>query len=90
MSPTLFNIFLNDLANELNALNLGMQMEDLKICVLLHADDIVIISENEEKLQELLDHVHELCKKWQLDLNIDKTQIVHFRKSRKQWTTFEF
>ena len=35
LSPTLFNIFLNDLANELNALNLGIKMGDLKICMLL-------------------------------------------------------
>ena len=50
LSPTLFNIFLNDLANELNALNLGIKMGDLKICMLLYADDIAIISENEQKL----------------------------------------
>ena len=43
LSPTLFNIFLNDLANELNALNLGIKMGDLKICMLLYADDIGII-----------------------------------------------
>ena len=90
LSPTLFNIFLNDLANELNAINLGIKMGDLKICMLLYADDIAIISENEQKLQKLLDHVHEWCKKWQLNLNIDKTQIVHFRKSQKQRTKFEF
>ena len=28
-------------------------------------------------------------KKWQLNLNIDKTQIVHFCKSQKQRTKFE-
>ena len=39
---------------------------------------------------KLLDHVHEWYKKWQLNLNIDKTQIVHFRKSQKQRTKFEF
>ena len=38
-------------------------MGDLKICMLLYADNIVIISENEQKLQKLLDHVHERCKK---------------------------
>ena len=65
-------------------------MGDLKICMLLYADDIAIISENEQKLQKLLNHVHEWCKKWQLNLNIDKTQIVHFRKSQKQRTKFEF
>ena len=52
-------------------------MGDLKICMLLYADAIVIISENEQKFQKLLDHVHERCKKWQLNFNIDKTQIVH-------------
>ena len=65
-------------------------MGDLKICMLLYADDIVIISENEQKLQKLLDHVHEWCKKWQLNLNIDKTQIVHFWKSQNQRTKYEF
>ena len=47
-------------------------MGNLKICMLLYADDIVIssnivtsnilISENKQKLQKLLDHVHQWCK----------------------------
>ena len=90
LSPLLFNIFLNDLVNELKSLNLGIKFGHLKICMLLYADDIVLISDNENHLQKMLSHVHTWCKKWQLSINTDKTQVVHFRKKTKQRSKYTF
>ncbi len=50
LSPTLFAIFINDLASEMKQLDIGMDIENGKICILLFADGIVILGEDEIKL----------------------------------------
>ena len=45
MSPTLFSIYVNDLATEINNLQAGVDINDLNIGILSYADDIVLISE---------------------------------------------
>ncbi len=58
LSPTLFGIYINDLISEVNQHNLGLQIGDI-ISIILFADDIVFIAESEEKLQIMLNSVHE-------------------------------
>ena len=48
------------------------------------------MSENEENLQKLLLKVEEWCHKWQLVVNKDKSQIVHFRQKNKTRTSSVF
>ena len=90
LSPTLFNIYLNDLAKEIKDMGLGVPLDDINVPILLYADDIVLISENESNLQKMLDHVEFWCKKWQMRVNVDKTKVVHFRNKRKNKTSFNF
>ena len=40
LSPTLFNMYLNDLATEITLLNAGVELDDCTISLLLYADDI--------------------------------------------------
>ena len=77
LSPTLFNIYIYDLAEELKSMNLGIKMGDLHICILLYADDI---SEHEQNLQRMLSHVHKWCRKWQMKVNIEKNKNCTFSK----------
>ena len=90
LSPTLFSIYLNDLAIELKDLNLGISLGDMHIYILMYADDIVLLSENEQKLQTILDHVNTWCCKWQMKVNPDKTKVVHFRNERETRTRAGF
>ncbi len=39
-----------------------------KICILLFADDIVILAENESQLQKLLDFVNTWCNNWRMKI----------------------
>ena len=48
MSPLLFNLFINDLAIFLNSLDVGVKIGNENICLLLYADDIVLLSESRE------------------------------------------
>ena len=43
------------LAVEIKNMNIGIPVGDEKICILLHADDIVSLGEREQDLQSMLD-----------------------------------
>ena len=47
LSPLLFNLYINDLALHINALGKGITLNNDKISLLMYADDIVLIAENE-------------------------------------------
>ena len=90
LSPTLFAIFANDLVNEINGLDLGFDIGDRKLSLLLYADDIVMMAKTEEDLQTMLDTLYSWCKRWRVLINAGKSKCMHFRKGRKQRSTFEF
>eukprot|EP00732_Lithocolla_globosa_P001849 Lithocolla_globosa_v1_NODE_1037_length_2922_cov_4.479791.p2 type:complete len:288 gc:universal NODE_1037_length_2922_cov_4.479791:1924-1061(-) len=80
LSPILFDIFLNDLITDLNALDLGVKINlSRKLCCLFYADDIVLIAESPEDLQRLLDTCNIWCQKWRMFINKKKTNVIHFR-----------
>ena len=82
LSPTLFSFFINDLATEVKELGLGVDINGIKICILLYADDMVLIADSKSELQSVLNIMYQWCKKWRLRLNGNKTKIVHFRGKR--------
>ena len=87
----MFAIFINDLASEIKNSNIGIILnETLTINILLYADDIVLLAKNEEDLQDLLFIVEGWCKKWRLEINLTKTNIMHIRSNRKQQSKFMF
>ena len=52
LSPTLFDMFINDLMQDIQALNIGIDLGDYN---LLYADDVVVLGETEGDLQTTLD-----------------------------------
>lgn len=75
LSPTLFAIFINNLAKEVKEVNVGVNVGDLKVCMLLYADNIVLISENELDLQTMLNVVHAWCNKMRLKIIVIKPKL---------------
>ena len=90
MSPTLFSIFINNLAVEVNNKRCGITIDGKIISILLYADDIVIIAETDENLQIMFNVVNSWCDKWQLQVNEAKSKIVHFRPKQAKLSTFNF
>ena len=90
LSPTMFNIYINDIVPEVKSVNEGINFNGTNICILLYADDIVLLSENEEGLQKMLDKVYEWSKKWRIKFNANKSNVLHVRQSHVHRTDFSF
>ncbi len=65
-SPLLFNLFLNDLSQEIK--NCG-NIEDEIISLLLYADDLCFICDSEEGLREMLNILYTWCEHWSMVVN---------------------
>ena len=57
---------------------------------MLYADDIVCLAESENDLQDILIIIENWCKKWRLEINLTKTNILHIRSKRKPQSSFTF
>ncbi len=81
LSPTLFNIYINELAKVLEQSSApGLTLHDSNIKFLLFADDLVLLSPTEEGLQQNLDILHKFCQTWALTINANETKILTFQK----------
>ena len=90
LSPALFSIYVNNLADEFNELGHGVDCGDRNVSLLMYADDLVLIAPSAAKLQLMLDHLHTWCHKWRMRLNKDKTKIIHFRRKNTPKTAHMF
>ena len=90
LSPTLFALYINDLVTELKNLGVGIEINNTMVSLLLFADDLVLISENEKDLQLLLDKFGDWCEKWNVKVNESKSKIMHFRPKRYRATDYRF
>ena len=79
LSPTMFSVYINDLAEQINNIHCGITIDDIMVSILLYADDIVLVAPDSDRLQRMLNVVTEWCDRWKLSVNPAKTKIVHFR-----------
>ena len=83
LSPNLFSFFINELAVELSKRGRhGIQFipNAVELFLLLFADDIILISETVVGLQNQLNVLKEEADRLKLTVNLDKTNIIVFRK----------
>ena len=59
---------------------LGVEIGCETMSVLLFADHMVLVANNEEELGHLVDKVKQYCDKWQLEVNVNKTKEVVISK----------
>ncbi len=66
LSPTLFNIYINELAEALDRSgNIpGIALHDSEVKCLLYADDLVLMSPKAEGLQHSLTLLEQYCESW--------------------------
>ena len=91
LSPLLFNAFVNDLIQKLNQCECGSAIGNYaNVSALLYADDIVIVSGDEQKLQTMLNCLYTWCSTWGLTINFTKSKAMHFRRCSSARTDFVF
>ena len=94
LSPTLFNLFINDIDKEfMNRENHPLELINSKVGCLLFADDLLILSESKEGLQNSINNLSKYCYNWQLTINVKKTKTMIFQrvdsKHEKSIATYE-
>ena len=53
-------------------MNKGIKFEQENLAILLYADDLVLLSENEEDLQQMINELAIWCSKWRMVVNTEK------------------
>ena len=56
--------------------NVPVQLLELNLFLLMYADDMVIFAESAEELQAMLNTLHSYTTKWNLTVNVEKTEIL--------------
>ena len=80
LSPLLFSLFIGGLIPELAENHVGIMLNDEPLDVLMYAGDIVLFSSCAEGMRKQLNSLQNFCKKWQLEVNTDKTKVSVFGK----------
>lgn len=80
LSPTLFNIYINDLIQKWKILvNPGIKVNfNTSVNILLYADDVVIIQNNEDDLQRSLYYLNIISQEYDFIISTEKTKILAF------------
>ncbi len=81
-SPTLFNIYINELASALDKSSCpGLTLEGREIKRLLYADDILLLSPHEEGLHQSISIRENYSTDWALPISMENSQLWSSRKS---------
>jgi len=81
MSPILFALYINGLAEEINKANIGAKIitrKEDRCGTLMFADDIALIAEDKAGLEKLMEIAFQYSRKWRFTFNYDKSSVVVF------------
>ena len=78
ISPQFFNLYISDLKAFLGVDDDTPKLVSTPINCLMYADDLVLLSRSESGLQILLNRLGEYCRKWRMEVNIEKTKAMKF------------
>lgn len=79
LSPSFFNIYLDELSQILNDNLSGCMINSCRINHLFYADDSVLLGPSPKSLQNLIDVCEEYAAKYELSFNIKKTKVMCFK-----------
>ena len=91
LSPLLFNLLSNDIIQEIISIKCGVKYNGTdELSILMYADDIMLISDSEVNLQQMLHRLNLWCARWFLTINTDKFKVMHFRPPSIERTVHAF
>ena len=69
ISPLLSSLYISDLLNHLETGAQGVELCDIRLCVMLYADDPIIVTENENDLKLQMQALGSYIEKWNMGIN---------------------
>jgi hypothetical protein len=76
LSPLLFSLLVNPLADLLKSQGFGVHLGDIHIACLLYADDLVLIADSEAQLRDMLETATLFFRQWRFTVSERKSQVV--------------
>jgi len=76
LSPLLFNVYINGIVERVKAMGGGALVGEVRIPILMFADDMVLMAESEEELEGMMERVKDFCDQWRLEVNTGKTKVM--------------
>ena len=76
MSPTLFNLYTEELATRIRRSEMGVNIGNEKLGLLMYADDLVIMAETPGELQCMLKLVEDFGNDFEVKYSIEKTKVM--------------
>ena len=90
LSPTLSNIFQNDLHDIFDQTCHPIELDETYFNSLSWADDLVLISQSSNGLQACLNKLESYCNKWHLNVNVKKTKTMVMAPGNPKVPNFYF
>ena len=78
ISPILFNLYVSDFQSYIGLDSDAPRLNTSLVNCLMYADDLVLMSQTEIGLQGLIDKLSDYCKRWKMEVNIEKTKVIKF------------
>ena len=90
LSPSLFNIFIDDIKDIFDELCDPIKLFDVPLSHLLYADDLILMSSSMEGLNKCLEKLGSYCSTWQMEVNLKKSQVIVFNSAGRLLTGYSF
>jgi hypothetical protein len=84
LSPLLFSLLVNPLADLLKSQGFSVHLGDIHIACLLYADDLVLIADSEAQLRDMLETATQFFRQWRFTVSERKSQVVAFGPGETQ------
>ena len=83
----MFMMFVNDIMTNINTnLNDIFSIEDIKLFLILYADDQVLFATSPSSLELMLKDIENYCYTYKLKINTNKTKVMIFQKGGRHLT----
>jgi len=84
LSTFLYLVYVNDLLNDLERSGYGAKVMSVSCGNPAFADDVSLLALTPFYLQKMVDIVFQFCKHWSVSINVAKSSVTVFTKSRSQ------
>ena len=88
LSPTLFNVMMDDMIKDTRAKTKKLQvghynLKPVEISECAFADDLMVSANSEKDLQENINIWENTFSKWNMKMNVEKSKVMHIGKDNK-------